>query len=99
MQGFNKIHRSHLRKARIKATHIDIINFHLRKKLQLFAQAGEPRGRSLRAKKFTRMRLKNHHGGLQTAPLCRLAQLLQQGLMTQMHTVEVADRKRDRLRI
>jgi hypothetical protein len=81
MQSPDKICCAHLRKTRIKPAYLHPVYTQRVKKFQLFTQAGQPRRCLLRGKKFTRMRLENHHRRLQVARLRRPAQFAQQGLM------------------
>ena len=65
-------------------------------KLELFAQRREARRRRLRREEFAGMRLEGEHARDERARRRRPAQTIENGLVTFVHAVEIADGQRDR---
>jgi hypothetical protein len=96
MQRVYEIHRLHPGKRGSEAAHLHPVHPQRREPFRLFPQAGEPGRRLQRREKLARVRLEHHHRRLQTARPGLGLEALQQGLVPEMHAIEIADGEGDR---
>ena len=80
----------------VEASDVDAFDAERPKRLQLAAQAGEPRRRALLREEFARVRIEREHSGHEPQVVGRLLEPREHRLVPAMDTVEVPDGQRDR---